>query len=245
MFNTVGNHDLTDNIYQENFGQTNFQFTINSDWHLFFDTESGNGSFSKNQLQILENTYKDVNEGEVRSVFIYCHRTIWAKHYEALNGLFTDNTQSVLGNNFSESVYPIIKSISAKVPVQWYSGSIGGAPASFFYHEDEETNITYIATAIRGLKRDAWLKVLVDESGKVSFETISLTGQTLLQLEDYDAGFWKTTSAKEPFNYRLVPYYIQLVVLHRAFWYGSLTTGLIFLLVFWRLRKRRQRKMLL
>lgn len=243
LFNTVGNHDLTDDIYQNNFGETDFQFTVNRDRHLFFDTESENGSFSQEQLSILESTYEAVKSRTIRRVFIYCHRTIWAKHYQAINGLFADNTQAVLGNNFSKSIYPLLKNIANEVPVQWYSGSIGSAPASFFYHEDEETDVTYIATAIRGLKRDAWLKVFVSESGDVNFETISLTGQDLKKLKEYDVDFWNTTSAKQPFNYKLVPYYIKLVLLHRAFWYGVITTVTVVILVFRFIRIRRKKKL--
>lgn len=243
LFNTVGNHDLSGTIYQDNFGPTNFSFTLGRDRHLFFDTESGNGSFEESQLKMLEEVESDVKKGLVRQVFIYCHRTIWVKHYSNLDGLFTSNTQSILGNNFSKSVFPHIENIAKIVPIHWFSGSIGSAPASFFYHKDPEVDITYIATAIRGLKRDAWLKVKLDPAGKVEYETISLTGQSLEKLEYYDANYWKTTSAKPPYNYKLIPYYVKLVVLHRAFWYGVITTIVLILCGYLLFRNRRKRKL--
>ncbi|MDX1349455.1 MAG: hypothetical protein R3279_04370 [Putridiphycobacter sp.] len=242
LFNTVGNHDLTADIYQQHYGQTDFQFTINQDRHLFFDTEANNGSFSDEQLTILNQTLEAATTNSIRQVFIYCHRTVWAKHYTEFEGLFEDNTQAVFGNNFSKTVFPIIQKIGEKVPVYWFSGSIGDAPASFFYHRDEASNLTYIASAIRGFKRDAWLKVMISETGIVSFETISLTGQKLKKLQDYNVDFWQSTSAKEPFNYRLIFYYTKLIVLHRAFWYGIITSFSLILLYIVLKRRRIQKK---
>ncbi len=239
LFNTVGNHDLSDHVYQDNYGETNFQFETKKDLHLFFDTEIDNGSFNYKQIEVLKKAIRQAKKGQYNHAFIYCHRTIWVKHYDALNGLFTDNTQSLLGNNFTKDVFPLIKELSENVPVFWFSGSLGDAPASFFYHKDKDEDITYIATAIRGLKRDAWLKVIVNNN-KLSFETISLTGQKLLPLESYDVNYWQSHSGEAPFNYRLIPYYTKNIVFNRVFWYGVLTTILIGIsFVF--LRKRRQK----
>ena len=238
LFNTVGNHDLSDNVYQEHFGATNFQFKTKDDLHLFFDTESDNGSFSKAQIETLKNSIAEFERHKFKRVFIYCHRTIWAKHYEAMNGLFGDNTQSLLGNNFTNEVYPLITELSEKAPVFWFSGSLGDAPASFFYHEDESEDITYIATAIRGLKRDAWLKVMINNES-LTFNLISLTGQELLPLESYNAEYWKSKRGRPPFNYRLIPYYIKQNVFNRAFWYGA-GSIMILIILFFFFRKRRQ-----
>lgn len=241
LFNTVGNHDLTKNIYQSNYGETNFNFKIGDDLHLFFDTETDNGSFNSEQLNLLESVLLGIKDKKVKRLFVYCHRTIWAKHYNALNGLFSDNTQSLLGNNFSKDIYPILEKLSDEMPIYWFSGSLGDAPASFFYHEDTKKNITYIATAIRGLKRDAWLKVTINEEIKPSFETISLTGETLLSLNEYDVNYWNTTNSDPPFNYRLLLFLFKKMILHSYFWIGATTALVLTFLFKWIIGRRRKK----
>jgi hypothetical protein len=124
--------------------------------------------------------------------------------------------------------------------VYLFSGSLGNAPASFFYFHDQPNSISIIGTAIRALKRDALLYVHVKQ-GKVSFETVSLTGETLLPLESYSVDFWKDEVGEEPFNWRLVPYYCKLMITHRFFWYGVLSMVGIFIVYFW-IKRRRLKK---
>lgn len=240
LFNTVGNHDLTKDIYQTNFGKTNFNFRVGDDLHLFFDTETDNGSFNSMQLDLLQSSLSRIENEQIKRVFIYCHRTVWAKHYTVIDGLFSDNTQSMLGNNFSNAVYPLLEKLADKLPVYWFSGSLGDAPASFFYHKDENKNITYIATAIRGVKRDAWLKVTIAEEKEPIFEPISLTGESLLDLKSYDVDFWKNTSSDPPFNYRLLYYLFKTMIFHSYFWIGVLSTLVITFLFKWVKRRKKR-----
>ncbi|MFD1550875.1 hypothetical protein DNU06_05265 [Putridiphycobacter roseus] len=238
LFNTVGNHDLTGNIYQENFGATYFSFRKNNEIHLFLDTELNDGSIKGEQLALLEKVKTDSKAGGIKALFIYSHRTVWAKNYPELDLLFKFNTQSMFGNNFSEVVYPILSEISAQIPIYWFSGSIGEAPASFFYHEDKTKNIKYIGTAIRGYKRDAILRVNINQQSEPTFILKSLTGQKLNDLESYDLKFWSEGKVEESFNYRLIPLYIKGVVFSRAFWYGiTISLVFFFLFKFWKRRK--------
>ncbi len=238
LFNAVGNHDLTEQIYQSNFGETFYFFKQGNDIHLVLDTELDDGSIKGDQLDLLNQVKAEIEKGDYQHLFIYTHRTVWAKHYEALDGLFKDNTQAVFGNNFTDEIYPIIQGLGQKVKVFWYSGSLGNAPASFFYFPDETAGITYIATAIRGLKRDAVLGVEV-KNGEVSFTTTSFTGEELMSLEAYDVAFWNNEVGEAPFNYRLIPYYLKSMTTHRYFWYGLLIgmSAVIFLRFF--LKRRR------
>lgn len=225
LVNAVGNHDLTGSVYQDNYGETSFFFELNGDIHLILDTEEFDGDIEGKQLDYLKEIKQKSEQGNVNNVFIYTHRTVWSKAYDEMDGLFTDNTQSITGTNYESDVLPILKEIGEKSNVYWFSGSLGTAPASFFHFKDEESNVTIIATAIRSLPRDAVLRVSVNQ-GKVSFETKSLTGQDLLSLEEYDVAYWQTEVGEEPFNWKLVPYYMQLTVMHRYFWYGVIFTVL-------------------
>ena len=228
LFNAVGNHDLTEDIYQKNFGATYFYFLIGRDVHWIIDTEMDDGDNKGDQLKMFKEIEALVDNGQVENLFIYGHRTIWKETYSQMDGLFEDNTQSIMSTNFESEILPNLKTIAKKTKVYFFAGSLGDAPSSFFYFEDNTSSITYIATAIRGLLRDAVLVVHVKD-GVVSFETKSLTNQPIESLESYGIDFWKSTSSDEPFNYRLIPYYLKLIFFHRIFWYGM---GFAFILIF-------------
>ncbi len=239
LFNAVGNHDLTENIYQDNYGKTYFFFQVNNDIHVILDTEIDNGDISGDQLDLIKEVSKLVDKGKVDNVFFYGHRTIWKDTYQEMDGLFVDNTQSINTPNFEEDVYPILTDMSKKSSVYWFAGSLGPAPASFFYHKDDKCDLTIVATAIRSLPRDAVLKIDVID-GEAIFTTQSFTGQDLETLEKYDIDFWQNEVGEEPFNWKLIPYYIQLMLLHRYFWYGT-TFAFIFMLIVKLIRKRRMK----
>ncbi len=239
LFNAVGNHDLTGSVYQENYGATFFKFQIGNDLHVILDTELDNGDLEGDQLKMLAEIELQCKSEKINNVFFYAHRTIWKDSYSELEGLFQDNTQSITGVNYKSEVLPIVSTIASKTNVFWFAGSLGDAPASFFYFKDEQNKITYIATAIRALLRDAVLVANV-KNGLVSFTTHSFTNQTLEPLEHYDAAFWNKTSAAEPFNYKLIPLYIKNIVLSRSFWYG-IGFALVVFGTIWYIRKRRRK----
>src|SRR5690606_18913698 len=110
---SVGNHDLTGTIYQDNFGETGFSFEVNNDVHLVIDTELDNGDVKGDQLERLKSIATKVKLGKINNVFIYTHRTVWTEAYEEMDGLFLDNTQGLTGTNFKDEVLPILKDISA------------------------------------------------------------------------------------------------------------------------------------
>lgn len=240
LVNSVGNHDLSGNFYQEHFGKTYFEFQIHRDLHLVLDTELENGDITGEQLLLLQAAKNRTKLGEIDNVFIYTHRTIWSKSYSEMEGLFLDNTQGIGATNYSGEVLPILKEIGKNASVYLFSGSLGNAPASFFYFHDQPNSISIIGTAIRALKRDALLYVHVKQ-GKVSFETVSLTGETLMPLESYSVDFWKYEVGEEPFNWRLVPYYCKLMITHRYFWYGVLSMGFLWF-IFWRFKRRKAKR---
>ncbi len=239
LFNAVGNHDLTGSVYHDNYGATFFKFQIGNDMHVVLDTELDNGDLEGDQLKMLSEIETQCKSEKINNVFFYAHRTIWKDSYSKLDGLFQDNTQSIAAVNYKSEVLPIVSNIAAKTNVYWFAGSLGDAPASFFYFKDEQNKITYIATAIRALLRDAVLIADV-KSGQVSFTTHSFTNQTLEPLEKYDVAFWKKTSAAEPFNYKLIPLYIKNIFFSRAFWYG-IGFALVVFGTIWYIRKRRRK----
>ena len=240
LYNAVGNHDLSGDVYQKNFGETFYYFQIEQDLHLILDTEIEDGDIEDEQLEMLKRVVDKSKNGMVENIFVYAHRTIWKDAYDELENLFEDNTQSMMGNNYKNEVLPLVQEMSQNAKVWWFAGSLGNAPFSFL-HFNPEKNITYIATAIRGLPRDAMLKV-TSNSGKVSFETVSLTGQDLEALEYYSVEKWETTSPKEPFNWRLLPLYIKQTVLSWSFFFGALFMLVTVLLIRWIIKRRSRTK---
>ncbi len=150
--------------------------------------------------------------------------------------LFKDNTRSTFGTNFKKDVYPLLERIAQHTQVYWISGSLGGqAPSSIFFQR-HAPNITYIQCAIRDEPRDALLIADVYPD-TVTWSALSLTGQQVKGPETYDAAWWRARVGKEDgFNWRLLPYRMKSIVLHRAFWWGA---GLMLLLVLLRRLLRR------
>ena len=235
LFNAVGNHDVENFDYNNHFGSTYLSFEIQNSAFVILDTELDNGDIEGEQLQLL----KDVLDKNYNQVFVFAHRPIWSEEDETLKDVFKQNTSS--GTNFMEEVLPLMKSSSADVFM--FGGSLGGdAPFSFFYHKKAE-NLIYIATAIRNLPRDGILKVKIKESN-VEFTPISLTGQSLNDIESYNLALWNKTDGSKSFNWRLVPLYIKNMVFHRYFWYGIFWTvfggvSIWFLKKIWLRRKQK------
>jgi hypothetical protein len=226
IYNAVGNHDLSGNVYQENFGRTFYKFSTNGITHIVLDTELGDSKIDGIQLDSLQTWVQWHNSSSNRFLFIYSHRPIWAEDIDELGRLFWDNTRGAFGSNFKEEVYPLLE---GKQNVYWFSGSLGSLPGSFFYYEYK--GLKLCQTALRGIQRDAILQVSY-KNEKVSFETVSLTGQDLNRFEEYNLDFYQ--EYQKPvveFNYRLIPLLVKSALLHRYFWYGFASFGLVILAI--------------
>lgn len=217
LLNAVGNHDVDNEFYRAHYGKTFHSFEIGSSRFIVLDSEMDNGDIGNSQLEFLKLNLK--TENRIKNIFIFMHRTLWVDMDEDLMKLFPDNTQSATSTNFKDEVFPMIAKASENARVYLFSGSLGNAPASFFYHPYNK-KITFIATAIRDLPRDAVL--LVDsKQGKISFRTFSLNSNVALPFENYTMDWWKNHRPEEPsFNWRLAPLYVWQMVTHRYFWYG-------------------------
>lgn len=232
IFNAVGNHDLSNNNYYEKvFGKTFFSFTNHSELFIVLNTEINDGSIKDEQLLFLKNTLNIAHSGKIKNIFIFSHRPVWSENNSSYQDFFKGNTRTVFGeNNFEDDIKPLLTELSKEKSIYWMSGSMADAPASFFYHKELETNITFIQTAIRDLPRDAVLQVNVDD-GRVTFNGISLTGQALQPIESFNIDYWKKNVAiEEPFNYRLLPFLTTKMISHYYFWIGF-TSSLLILLI--------------
>lgn len=244
LFNSVGNHDLSGNYYEKYYGKTFFLFRHHSELFVVLNTEMNDGSIKDEQLKLFSSAVDTALLAGIKSVFIFSHRPIWAETMQQYSKLFSDNTRSALGkNNFTEDILPLLKRVSKVKEVYWISGSMGGmAPASFFYDKDKKSNVTFMQTAIRDLPRDAVLQINVSE-GRVSLKGVSLTGQSLMPIQNYNLEFWnKTIAPEQSFNYRLLPLYTKQIILHHYFWIGFLFCAILFFCFNFILKKWKKRK---
>lgn len=231
IFNAPGNHDISGNVYENNFGKSFYYFKVKSELFIVLNTELNDGTIEGDQLMMLQEAIGNLDG--IKNIFVFSHRLIWAEEHPKMVKLFNDNTRSANGNNFRKEILPMFTKLD-NVQVYFFGGSLGNAPAPFFYHK--EKNIYYIATAIRDTPKDAMLKMDID-NGKIKLSALPL----LMSPEYYDLKYYKGSEKKDaPFNWRLVPLYIKTMLTHRYFWYGVLLmiSGFAFYFIIKRKRKR-------
>lgn len=240
LFNAVGNHDVSNgNKYEKIFGPTFFSFRKGTELFFVLNTEINDGSIKDEQLHLLKNQLQPAALTGIKNIFIFSHRPVWAEQLKKYEKLFSGNTRSSFGkNNFTEDILPLLQAVSKERNVCWMSGSTAGGPASFFYDKHEESNITFMQTAIRDQPYDAALLVKI-ENGQVSYSGLSFTGQKINAIESYNIQYWQSTSAPEDkFNYRLLPFLAKQMLTHVYFWIGVVVCLVIVLvLLAWRRRK--------
>ena len=219
LYNAVGNHDISGNFFEEQVAPTYFSFSTKGIRHVILNTELNDSRIIGEQLDSFKVWLNDFKEDTHQHLFIYTHRPIWAEEDSVLITVFSDNTQSDFGTNFQSEIIPLLNSIPNDKSIFWFSGSMGAQPHSFFYFP--KNNITYAITAVRGIKRDAVLLVNF-ENEKLSFQTKSLTGEQLMDFEDYNLELFLNHKEPMDINYRLIPLWIKNTLFHRYFWYGVL-----------------------
>lgn len=208
IFNSVGNHDVQDRLlYEENFGDTYFDFVYGNELFVFLDTESdkGNVGFIKgDQLSYFQNIIKNCRENpDINNVFIFSHKLIWSVDNPDYANLFEHvNSKAGYPNsnyNFRHDIEPYLIELSLNdKAVYWFSGDIGTSSSfTFFYGKDKKYDITYIATGIGDTREDAILRVEVEKNGEVRFIPISLSGKKMQIVEYYDDEFWKKYSDRQ------------------------------------------------
>lgn len=244
LFNAVGNHDISNgNEYEKNYGKTWYAFKSGSELFICLNTEVNDGSIENEQLDFLKETLKQLADKQIKNVIFFTHRPVWAENIERYKNYFADNTRTAIGsNNFTTVILPLLKENLKAKNVYWISGSIGNGPSSFFYDKNNDLDITFMQTAIRNKKRDAVLKVMVN-NGNISFEGISLTGEKCKPIDYYNLDYWNTTlSPEQKFNFRLLPFLMFKMVTHHYFWIGFVTAAILLLILLAVLKKWKRKK---
>lgn len=237
LFNAPGNHDLEGRSFRSPMPQ---RIEMGTDRILLFDTERDDSDIKGDQLHLLTEVMEEAVAGSVRRIFIVTHRPVWAEEDERYGRLFSGNTRSLTGCNYTSEVLPMLRRAAAKAEVFWISGSMAGrAPASVFF-QPHEPHITYIQSAVRDRLRDALLQVDVSAAG-VQWALLSLTGEPVQPVTHYDAAWWESQQGRpEAFHWRRIPYLIEKNITSAAFWYGAAFMALFLLLSFFIVRRYRR-----
>lgn len=237
LFNAPGNHDLEGRSFRSPMPQ---RIEMGTDRILLFDTERDDSDIKGDQLHLLTEVMEEAVAGSVRRIFIVTHRPVWAEEDERYGRLFSGNTRSLTGCNYTSEVLPMLRRAAAKAEVFWISGSMAGrAPASVFF-QPHEPHITYIQSAVRDRLRDALLQVDVSAAG-VQWSLLSLTGEPVQPVTHYDAEWWESQQGRpEAFHWRRIPYLIEKNITSAAFWYGAAFMALFLLLSFFIVRRYRR-----
>ncbi len=235
LFNAPGNHDSNRHYYQR-FGDGAALLRVGADRVILLDTERKDGTIDEAQVALFE----EVLDGPATPhVWIISHRPLWAEGDDRYGPLFEGNTRSMLRTNYTRTVEPLLSRLAERSKVFWVSGSMAGNARTSFFFQEHEPGITFIQSAIRNEPWDALLIADVSPD-TIIWSSFSLTGEPVLFPQAYDADWWwSQRSARPPFNYRLIPYYIKMTLLQPAFWYGAVLGLLITLLVVRLLRRRR------
>lgn len=238
LFNAPGNHDLEGRSFRSPMPQ---RIDMGGDRILLFDTERDDSDIKGDQLQVLSEVVQEALAGSVRRLFIVTHRPVWAEEEHGYSSLFSGNTRSLTGNNYVKEVLPLLRKAAARTEVFWISGSMAGrAPASLFF-QPHESNITYIQSAVRDRLHDALLQVDVTPSD-IQWSLLSLTGEEVRPVEQYDAEWWRSQQGKpEAFHWRRIPYLIKKNITSTSFWYGAGTIVLLVLIIAFSSRRLRGR----
>jgi hypothetical protein len=242
LFNAVGNHDVSNkNRYEKEYGKAYYSFVNKGTLFIVMNTELNDGSIKDEQLKMFKDVLKKAKEDAVKNVFIFSHRPVWAEENPAYTDIFRENTRSRFGApNYEKEIKPLLENLT--IPVYWISGSMGNGPACFFYDKDKKSGITYMQTAIRDTPRDAVLLVSI-VNGQVLFKGVSLTGEELQPIENYDVVYWKqaTKETVTPFRYRMLPHLTYQMIRHCYFWIGAIS-GICLLIILRSVIKKWKRK---
>ncbi len=243
LFNVVGNHDVSNGLYENLYGKTYYSFAKQSELFIFLDAEESNSSIKGGQLVFLTALLDSATfNNKIKNIFIFSHRPIWAEEDALLKNVFKFNTRSGSGNNYQKEILPLLNKIPKTKSIFWCSGSMDTSPASFFYYKVPNTNLVLMQTAIRNQKKDATLVITVN-SGNIEMSPFSFTGDTLNKISSYDLSYYEGSGAihvQEAFNVRLIPLYIKQMISSQYFWYGIIVSAsVIFVLSFYSRRRKR------
>ena len=212
IFPIPGNHDLGDEVlYKEKFGELEFSFKNKSEAFININTSAlcmGKNSIFTSKL---DSYAKDKN---IKNIFIMMHHVLFHINNKKIHEIKRWASGSPENcANYENEIVPKINQIAKNKNIYMFAGDVGCKDyklgvvpvRSFpiFYHKEKDRNLYYLATGICEHLNDNYLNIEIN-NGNVFIEPISLSGQVLKNIENYNFNFWKNhfsnfeTELKEP-----------------------------------------------
>ena len=116
------------------------------------------------------------------------HKPHWAVSNPPYDKILTQSNCAPcleLSDSFTKEISPRLRMLAPR-PVYLIAGDVGAQWAvPFFFHKDENDNLTYIATGLGDSKRDVALRVVITQEGEAHFSLLPLGKTTDTHLEAY------------------------------------------------------------
>ena len=201
IFNAVGNHDVEErSTYETRYGPTYLSFFYSSAAFLIIDTEQNPCRIPINQYEMMRDTLaSSLDDEKIKNIFIFMHKVlfidneIFADEYGLEHAFLKPNRwECYQENDYTEILSDLILPAAQIKPVYWFAGDVGawGGNLSPYYQPYPDSGLTMIAVGIGDAKEDAAAFVSVSETGDVNIEFISLTGEEMMQVEEYNLDYW-------------------------------------------------------
>lgn len=238
MFNSVGNHDVSDrgNHLKQFPGKTFYDYTIGSELMIVLDSELDESRISNEQLDYLRAVLSSKAQSyDIENIFVFSHKLIWAANLEKYSKVWdlSNGGVAIKDNNFNQFIFSALTNIAAKKNVYWVSGDIGtrNNSPSIFFEKDADSHVTFIATGISNNRKDRIIKVNIIPNQEPIFELIPLGQKGLSEnIMDYGLSYWSTLSKKEWMSYSSK---IQNLLVNKIFWigiaFGMMITAIVFM----------------
>ncbi|RPJ21773.1 MAG: hypothetical protein EHM33_25245 [Chloroflexi bacterium] len=202
VFNTVGNHDVTDrSLYEARYGQTFFTFKYGPARLIFLDTEKAKCKLDEPQNYVLTTAVASaLRDREVRYIFVFMHKTLFFQN-EVLaaqrDRMAGPNEWKCYGSKtFQGLMDEVLIPAAAQKPVYLFAGDVGAwGNLTPYYEQHPHVPLTMLMTGLGDTSQDNILHIHVDESG-VTFESIFLNDMTSQPLEEFGPAYWDEIATK-------------------------------------------------
>ena len=192
----AGNHDVTDRKkYNEYFGKTYYDFSVGSEYFIILDTEYNDPENQRKQIKYFNDLITKISQNSfISNVFILTHKLLWADLLNKYDIVFQNSNNTNSYNNqfeFGKDILKSLDNIKNTKNVFWLSGDVGiWRSFPIFYEQDNQENITFVATGLGDTENDMILNIAV-QKGKVTIKALALNDSKHLKVENYNLIFWE------------------------------------------------------
>lgn len=229
---TLGNHDFDlETVLQNKFGEFFESFSRDRNLFLFLNTQwiaNGGAKFTADYIATLR------SDTAYEKVFVFSHHLFWAltepgfaQMDEFANAAYSKEIETDSANYLYASILEIAK----EGELFWFSGDVGtewSFPIFADHSADQKRH--FYASGIGDRPEDAFLKIVIPDSGEVEVEIFPLGPQAWDSLDHYNLKFWESEIAQRRRGEDLSWMdKFERTIYAKKFWAGMLS-GIVFML---------------